>query len=133
VFDAAPFGVIGLESAFPLLHARFVDAGRWDIDFLVEKMTVKPAKVMGAPWGTLDKGASADFALIKVGEKYRFEERHLRSKSANCPWLGEEFSARIAATFFAGECVFANPDVFPNGLAAKPGAEAKKKSTGAKK
>ncbi len=118
VFDAAPFGIIGLESCFPLLYTRFVESGRWDLDFLIERLTVKPAEVVGGRWGTLRTGQPADMVLIQTGVSYEFERRHLRSKCSNCPWLGETFGARIAATFVNGSAVFVNEEAFPKGLAA---------------
>lgn len=116
VFDNAPFGVIGLESAFPVLHTEFVATGRWTIDFLVEKLTTAPARVMSQPWGKLDKGSAADFVLIRTGESYRFGREHLRSRSANCPFLGRQMTARIAATFVDGNPVHEDPTVFPKGI-----------------
>jgi dihydroorotase len=116
VFDAAPFGVIGMPSAFALLHTRFVASGKWTIDFLIEKLTSAPASVLRADWGTLQKGRPADFVLLQCGAKWRLEKRHLQSRSANCPWLGEEMTGRVAATFVGGDPVFVNEEVFPLGL-----------------
>lgn len=110
VFDAAPFGIIGMETAFPVLYTEFVDKGRWTIDFLIEKLTVEPAKVMGKRLGTLETGSAADVVLLALGTDYEFQERHLGSKSRNCPWLGERFTGAIAATMVGGKVVFSNPD-----------------------
>ncbi|MCC6546959.1 dihydroorotase [Candidatus Sumerlaeota bacterium] len=111
VFDAAPFGIIGLETAFPVLYTTFVTTKRWTLDFLVEKMTTAPAKVMNADWGTLRPGTQADFSIIELGEPARFERRHIFSKSINSPWIGATMKARIAATFVNGLQVFQHPDV----------------------
>ncbi|MFW5689110.1 MAG: hypothetical protein ACOC1U_05985, partial [Spirochaetota bacterium] len=61
--------------------------------------------------------------LIETGVSEVFEERHLRSKSRNCPWLGETFTARIAATFVRGEVVFANSDIFTSESLRRRGAK----------
>lgn len=120
VFDAAPFGVIGLESAFALLYTRFVATGRWTLDFLIEKLTLGPARVINRPLGTLARGSAADIALLQLGTPYVFGREQLCSKSANCPWLGETFSGRVVATLVGGEVAYQNKDVFPHGLEMGP-------------
>ncbi|MBI1290821.1 amidohydrolase family protein, partial [bacterium] len=146
VFDAAPFGVIGFESAFALLYTRFVASGRWSLDFLIEKLTLGPASIINRPLGTLARGAAADIVLLQTGTPFVFGRQHLRSKSANCPWLGEQFTGRVAATLVGGKVAFQNDEVFPFGLdlgpnsvaasrqAEKPkAAPTKKTKSGAKK
>lgn len=131
VFDHAPFGVIGMESAFPVLYSEFVAKGRWSIDFLVEKLTASPARVMSKPWGHLQPGAQADFVLIETGTEYTFEKEDLASRSANCPFIGRKVSARIAATFVAGRAVHVHPTIFPNGIAGTPEVAVPAKATSA--
>lgn len=106
VFDAAPFGIIGFETAFALLYTRFVSSGRWTLDFLIERMTSRPASVVHKPWGTLQPGASADLVLLRLDHPWRFDESAILSRSKNTPYLGETFTARIAATFYEGRKVF---------------------------
>jgi len=108
LFDEAPFGIIGMETAFPVLYTNFVATGRWTLDFLVERMSTAPARIMGKTgWGTLRTGAQADFTLIDTGADYVFTEKHIHSKSRNCPWIGTRMKARIAGTYVAGREIFA--------------------------
>ena len=116
VFDAAPFGILGFESALAVLWKAFVDSGRWKADFLIEKCAVAPARVVRAPWGTLRVGQPADVALVQTGVRYAFDASCLRSRSRNSPWLGESLTARVAGTLWGGREVFASPQVFPRGL-----------------
>ncbi len=48
-FEKAPFGITGLETAFPLLYTHFVKEGKWTLKQLVDWMTQKPAEVFGMP------------------------------------------------------------------------------------
>ncbi len=131
LFDAAPYGILGFESAFAVLYTEFVASGRWAIDFLIERLTAAPARVVrrgaaadrGAPgpgddpgWGTLRVGASADVALLQTGGRFLFDESSLRSRSRNSPWLGVTLGARVAGTIFEGREVFSDARVFPGGL-----------------
>lgn len=106
VFDQAAFGIIGLETAFPVLYTEFVATGRWTLEFLIERLSHNPAQIVNKPWGTLQKGRQADFVLLELDKPYTFTEGHLRSKSRNCPWLGQEMKARVASTWVAGRKVF---------------------------
>ncbi len=137
LFDAAPFGVLGFESAFAVLYTEFVATGRWTIDFLIERLTAAPARVALAVtqqpsdsscespsrglrdkygWGTLKVGASADVALFQIGGRYLFDESSLRSRSRNSPWLGVTLGARVAGTIFEGREVFFDARIYPSGL-----------------
>lgn len=141
-FDAAPFGIIGMETAFPVLYTAFVATGRWTLEFLVDRLTIAPARVMGRNWGTLRPGAQADIAVLELGTEYTFTEDRLRSRSRNCPWLGSVFTGRAAATLVAGRPVHEDIDIFPSGIfggrpqrttSAQPAPKAKKPAGKAKK
>lgn len=116
LFDAAPFGIIGFESAFAVLHRAFVEPGRWTLEFLIERMTVAPARILGRPWGTLSAGSAADVAILSIGPRWTFDLGRVRSKSRNSPWLGSEFSARVVATLAEGRVAFAETTGVLDGL-----------------
>ncbi|MDX2115916.1 MAG: dihydroorotase [Planctomycetota bacterium] len=118
LFNDAPFGIIGFESAFSVLYTAFVAPGRWRLDFLIEKMTSAPAKLMGAEWGTLKPGAAADLTLLEVGVERPFDLSSIRSRSRNSPWLGKAMLARPVGTLLEGNETFAHPALFPAGLSA---------------
>ena len=121
LFDTAPFGILGFESAFAVLYTEFVATKRWKLEFLVDRLTAAPARVAGGATGalgTLRPGSLADIALFQTGADYLFDESSLRSRSRNSPWLGSTFKARTAATLFAGAEALAHPGVFPSGVFA---------------
>jgi len=116
LFELAPFGIIGYESALAALHTALVTTGQWTPERLIEKLTTAPAAVLGGNWGTMDVGAPADITLLDLESRYTFDENDLHSKSRNCPWLGQQMTSRCAATFCSGNPVYAQIDVFPDGL-----------------
>jgi dihydroorotase len=106
-FEVAPFGIIGMETAFPVLHETFVKSGRWTLPFLIDKMACAPARLMRnaketRTRGTLKPGSTADLVLLEEGTKFTFTEKHLGSKSRNCPWLNQPFHAKVKATMAQG-------------------------------
>lgn len=108
VFDAAPFGILGLETAFAVLHRAFVESGRWSRAFLIERMTIAPARVLGEAgrgWGTLAPGCAADVVLIDPVRAWTLTRGVLGSRSENTPWMGERFGARVVKTMVGGRVV----------------------------
>jgi len=102
-----PFGMVGLETAFALLYTRLVKTGRFTLEFLVEKMTAAPAKVLNLqPRGSLADGAPADMVLIDLNQEFEVTSQFFRSKSCNSPFIGERLQGLVMRTLVGGKTVF---------------------------
>ncbi|PTF98170.1 dihydroorotase [Staphylococcus chromogenes] len=99
----APFGIVGSETAFPLLYTYFVKTGEWTLQQLVDYITIKPAQVFDLPYGTLKEGAVADLTLINLDEAYEIKAQDFLSKSSNTPFLGEKVYGKTLFTIVDGE------------------------------
>lgn len=99
----APFGIVGSETAFPLLYTHFVKTGEWTLQQLVDYITIKPAQVFDLPYGTLKEGAVADLTLINLDEVYEIKAQDFLSKSSNTPFLGEKVYGKTLFTMVDGE------------------------------
>jgi dihydroorotase len=84
----APFGAIGLETAFPVLYTRLVRAGRLSLRRLVEALVTGPARVARRAAASLEVGAPARVAVVDVTTERTVDRTRLRSKSRNCPFHG---------------------------------------------
>lgn len=62
----APFGIVGSETAFPLLYTHFVKNGSWTLQQLVDYLTIKPAQTFDLPYGKLEVGSLADLTIINL-------------------------------------------------------------------
>jgi dihydroorotase len=102
-FDHAAFGMIGLETAWPLL-LRLVDEKVLTLPELVRRF-VAGAKVFGIPGGTLQRGAPADVAVLDVDTVWQYDAAKGRSKSKNSPFQGWELRGRAHATVVGGQVV----------------------------
>jgi len=103
--DAAPFGIIGLESALALYHQSLVEPGVIGWPRLIEMMTIEPARLctldtMGL--GSLREGGPADLTLIDPDHAWVFDENEIEGKSANSPFLGRPLKARAVLAMVAG-------------------------------
>jgi dihydroorotase len=65
----APFGIVGLETSFPLIYTSFVKNGVISLEKAVDMMTTAPAKLFDLPYGTLNEGAVADVVLINLDKE----------------------------------------------------------------
>ena len=106
VFAEAPNGVIGMETAFPVLYTDLVLKGEIDLKAVIEKMTVAPARILKTNKGTLSEGADADIAIFDLDEKYTVDPAAFQSRSHNCPWNGRELQGRPWLTVVRGKVVW---------------------------
>ena len=103
-YDHAEFGMVGLETAFPLYYRLVLDK-RIDLKRLISSMTHKPAEVIGIPKGTLKKGADADITIFDPAAKYTIDRNQFKSKSMNSPFHGWEVQGKVAYTIVGGRIV----------------------------
>lgn len=105
-FDKAPFGIVGLETAFPILYTVFVDKNIIKIEKLIELLTINPARIMRLNKGTLSTGADADITVIDPDRKYIIDKNKFYSKSRNTPFHGWSVKGSIEMVFVGGRKVF---------------------------
>ena len=104
-FDAAPFGIIGLETAFPLT-LNLVEERILSLEQAIAKLTREPAQVFGLPYGTLVPGAAADVTLIDPNASWVVEPARLHSLSRNTPFAGWTMKGKVVKTFVGGIVVY---------------------------
>lgn len=106
--ELAPFGIVGFETAFPLLYSKFVATGKWSLSFLVEKMTAEPARVFRLNTGRLEEGAPADITVIDLDTKRAVDPSEFASKGRNTPFTGWELTGWPVMTFVDGKKVYSD-------------------------
>jgi dihydroorotase len=105
-FLNAPFGIVGLETAFSLLYTHFVKKGRWTLQQLVDWMSYKPATVFGLPYGTLFEGAPADLVLLDLETTAKINTQDFVSKGKNTPFNGWNITGMPVLTMVDGEVIW---------------------------
>jgi dihydroorotase len=101
-YEEAPFGCIGLETAFSVLYGRFVESGELDLATLVTRMSTAPATIAGLAPPAVAAGAPADLCVVDPAATWTVSAQTLQSRSFNSPWLGQELTARVGLTVAAG-------------------------------
>ncbi|AOZ87353.1 dihydroorotase [Bacillus xiamenensis] len=102
----APFGIVGLETAFPLLYTRFVKTGEWTLKELVDYMTIKPAEAFSLPYGKLEEGQTADITLIDLNKEMAIDKKSFLSKGQNTPFDKLTVSGWPVMTLASGKVVY---------------------------
>jgi dihydroorotase len=94
-FAYAKFGAIGLETAYAA--AQTVLKGILDAGQLVDKLAIQPRKLLGLEVPVITEGKAANLTAFDPELKWTLEEKAIRSKSKNSPFLGRELSGRALA------------------------------------
>ena len=99
----APFGIVGSETAFPLLYTHFVKNGDWSLQQLVDYLTIKPAQTFDLPYGRLEEGSFADLTIINLDEEREIRGEDFLSKADNTPFIGYKVYGNPVLTMVAGD------------------------------
>jgi dihydroorotase len=105
-FEAAPFGIIGLETALGLYSEALVTSGVIDWARLIAMMTVEPARLCNLDrrgLGRLAVGGPADVTIINPEMDWTIAESDLSGKGRNTPFLGRRVRGRATVAVVAGE------------------------------
>lgn len=106
-FDAAPFGIVGLETALPVCLTELVHKGYLTLSQLIAKFTVGPAEVLMLDIGHLRVGGAADITIIDPDLEFTVDPKTFESKSRNTPFGGYQAKGRAVMTIVDGKCVWA--------------------------
>jgi dihydroorotase len=106
-FEAAPFGVTGLETAFAALHTHLVVPGLLPLATLLERMSAGPARALGLPEPRIEIGARANVVVLDPDAEWTVAEDGFRSRSANSWLLGERLRGAVVTTVADGRVVHA--------------------------
>jgi dihydroorotase len=103
-FDQAANGIIGLETALPVVYTKLVQEHKLSLARMVELLTSGPARVLGTQAkGTLEPGADADIVLWDASSTWIIDATAFRSKSRNTPFNGWAVQGKAVRTIVAGE------------------------------
>ena len=106
-FEAAPFGVTGLETSFAALYTHLVQTGLVPLETLLERMSGGPARALGLPEPKLEVGARANLVLLDLEREWTVTEGGFRSRSANSWLLGRKLRGAVLKTVADGRVVHA--------------------------
>lgn len=102
----APFGIVGLETAFPLLNTHFVETGKMTLQQVINFLTTKPAEVFNLNRGKIEVGAVADLTVIDLDLEEEIDSTTFLSKGKNTPFNGWKCKGWPVMTMVNGKLVY---------------------------
>ena len=102
-WEAAPFGIVGIETAVPLCLSRLYHPGLLSLEQLVSMFTVGPRKLLNLPIGSLNIGEPADLTILDLNREHTIDVTRFRSKGQNCPYNGWECTGAVHSIFVSGK------------------------------
>ncbi|WP_028398941.1 dihydroorotase [Ectobacillus panaciterrae] len=108
----APFGIVGLETAFPLLYTHFVETGILTLEQLIKFLTEKPAETFGLETGRLEIGKEADITIVDLEIEQEIDPETFVSKGKNTPFAGWKCKGWPVMTLVSGKIAWQKESVF---------------------
>ena len=97
--EKSAFGIVGLETAFPVMYTHFVKTGKMTMGQLVRLLVDNPRKRFGLPLGT-------DFSVWKLDEEYTVDPAEFASMGHATPFEGEKVFGKCVLTVCGGKVVY---------------------------
>jgi dihydroorotase len=104
--ELAPFGIVGLETAFPLLYTNLVKKEIITLRQLIDLLTIKPAEAFKLPFGKLEVGSVADLVLVDLEKTKSINPNEFLSKGKNTPFTGWDCQGWPVLTMVEGNIVW---------------------------
>ncbi|MBI3997358.1 MAG: dihydroorotase [Candidatus Omnitrophica bacterium] len=101
-FDAAPFGISGLETALAVCVEALITTKVLTWSQLIEKLATAPARIADLRAGTLAVGASADLVVIDPSAHWTVEPQRFVSKGRHSPFAGRVVTGAVERVCYRG-------------------------------
>lgn len=100
--DKAPFGIIGLQHAFPLIYTYIVEKGLVKLETVLDCLTTGPAATLHLGC-EVEEGMKADLCAFDLNKAYQIKEEDLKSKACNTPFLGWNVKGALVLNIVDGQ------------------------------
>lgn len=108
--EKSPMGVVGIETAFPVLYKNLVKTGVISLEKLVEIMHTNPCKRFGLGGG-IKNGESADFTIFNLEKEYTVNPDDFLSMGRSTPFEGDKVQGECVLTVCGGKIVWTSGEL----------------------
>jgi len=102
-FTQAPFGILGLETAWGLIGRELITPGVLSVEEAVQKLTVAPRRILRLDVPEIAEGEPARLTIFDASTQWTYTAEDIRSKSENTPFVGHEMVGRPWAVYSDGQ------------------------------
>lgn len=103
-FAYAKFGIIGLETCFPLLNTYLRE--QLSPALLVEKLAINPRRIFQINMPAIEPEKEANLTIFDTSHNWIFEEKSIFSKSKNTPFINHQFRGKVLGVVNHNQSVF---------------------------
>lgn len=105
-FDNAAYGISSFETTFALSYTNLVEKGIISIETLVEKLSLRPAQILGLKKkGVLAEGMDGDLIIVDTAQSYAIDANQFASKAKFSPFQGTIVKGRVLHAVVGGRIV----------------------------
>ena len=104
--ESAPFGIIGLETAFPLIYSHFVKTEKLSLSDCIDLMSRKAGALFNLDCGRIEESKPADLCLFDLSTSFKVDETLFASKSKNSPFMGYQLFGQTRMAMTDGKVVY---------------------------
>ena len=105
-FDTAANGIVGFETALPVLLTHLIHEQGRQPSWLIERMSAIPGRLFGLSGGKLSLGEAADVCIIDPNKEWMIDRKNFASKGRNTPYHGAQVKGAVTLTIVNGRIVF---------------------------
>ena len=105
-YTSAPFGIVGLETAFGLSLTELVEKKYITLYQLIEKFTSSPRRIVRLPQIIIEEGAGANLTLLDPEKQWTVDVKAFRSKSKNSPFNGRRLRGKALGIINGSQTFF---------------------------
>jgi dihydroorotase len=100
------FGIVGLETAFPILYTQLVETGIVPLELLLDRLCIRPRRIFGLPGDMVVEGAPADLTVLDLNRPHAIVSSTFQSMGRATPFESWVVAAAVAATICNGKLVY---------------------------
>ncbi len=105
-FIEAPSGIVGFETALPLVFTNLINTKKLSLLDAISKITLNPAKIINLNKGTLSIGSTADITIIDPELEITIDLDFFHSTSKNSPFIGKTLKGYAIYTIIEGNIIY---------------------------
>ena len=98
-FGLAEYGMLGLQTAFPLIWEHLVEPGLLDLSQMVELLSINPRSILGIPCPRIESGKTAELTFFQPHINWTLTSKELPSKAKNSAFLDQPLKGKVAGIF----------------------------------
>lgn len=100
------FGIVGLETAFPVLYTFLVEKNIISLEQLIRLMCINPRKRFGFAGGILEDGAPADLTVLDLNRHFTIDSKDFAGNGRATPFENTEVDGKVILTMVKGEICY---------------------------